>query len=129
MAVDIEQLVLIDLDPILELDPTISQTISSRIEAEMAVRGWTEADMTDQRAVLLSLLVTRSLVTRLLLRFSQEIKKTTAGKATVEFDNAIKYLEELRSDLDFRISRTEKSVAPDQIPSEVRWTSVGLVGF
>lgn len=129
MSIDITQLVLIDLDPVLELDPTIQQTIQSRIEAEMAVRSWTEADITDQRAVLLSLLVTRSLVTRLLLRFSQEIKKTTAGKATVEFDNAIKYLEELRSDLDFRISRTERSVAPDQIPSEVRWPGVGVVGF
>jgi hypothetical protein len=49
--VDTEALVQIDLDPVLTLDPTLSDAIPARIEAEMAIQGWITGDMTDQRSV------------------------------------------------------------------------------
>lgn len=129
MSIDIERLVEIDLEPVFELDPTIQLAIPSRIEAEKAVRGWVEADMTDKRAVYVATVVTRSFVARLLLKFSQEIKKAGAGKAAVEFDNAIKYLEALRHELDERIRKEEIGIDPELIPSEIRWPGVGIIGF
>lgn len=129
MSIDISALVAIDLEPVFELDPTIQTAIDSRIEAEKALRQWAEADMTDQRAVYIALVVTRSFVGRLLLKFSQEIKKAGAGKAAVEFDQAIKYLEALKDELDSRIAKAEIGVSPDTIPSEIRWPGVGVVGF
>lgn len=129
MSVDAEQLVLIDLDPVLELDPTITTAVSSRIEAEMALRGWTEADMTDKKIVYVSLLVTRSFVARLLLKFAQEIKKASAGKSQVEFSDAIKYLEALKVELDSRIFKAEAVVQPDLVPTDEKWPGCGIVGF
>lgn len=129
MSIDIEQLVLVDLDPVLELDPTITTAINSRIEAEMALRTWTLLDMTDQRSVYIALLVTRSFVARLLLKFAQEVKKAAAGKSSVEFGDAIKYLEALKVELDNRIYKAEATVNPSIIPSDEKWPGCGIVGF
>ena len=129
MAIDIASLVAIDLEPIFELDPTIQTAIPARVEAETALRGWTEADLTDRRSVYIAILVTKSFVARLLLRFSQELKKAAAGKSAVEFGDAIKYLMALRDELSARLNKAEIEMAPDSVLEGARWPGVGVLGL
>jgi hypothetical protein len=129
MAVSAENLVQIDLDPVMTLDPTLADAIPARVEAEMAVQGWTLADMTDQRSVFVALLVTRSLVSRLLLKFSQEIKKTAGGSAQVEFNDAIKYLQALQAELDQRRIETMFIANPTSIVTTDKWPSSGVLSI
>jgi hypothetical protein len=124
-----EELVLIDLDPILALDPTIRDAIPSRVEAECVMQGWTPVSLTDQQSVFVATQVTRSLVTRLLLKFSQEVKKTAGGAASVEFQDAIKYLQELKADLDQRRAEQAYVANPSSIVTTDKWPGVGFVSF
>lgn len=124
-----EDLVLIDLDPVFQLDPTLRDAIPARVEAEMAIQGWTLGDLTDKRAVYLAILVTRSFISRLLLKFSQEVKKTEGGAAKVEFMDAIKYLEALREELEQRKAEAAFIASPASIVTSDRWPGVGVVGI
>lgn len=126
MSVDAASLVLIDLDPVLSLDPTIADAVPMRVSAEMALQGWTAADMTDQRNVFIALLVTRSLITRLLLKFAQEIKKTAGGAAQVEFQDAIKYLQNLKDTLDEQRLEMMFVSNPLSVPTTDKWPGVGV---
>jgi hypothetical protein len=129
VAIDIAALVAIDLEPVFELDTTLQLAIPSRVEAETALRGWTEADITDRRAVYIALLVTKSFVARLLLRFSQELRKAGAGKATVEFSDALKYLTALQAELNARLLKAETEMAPDSVLDDARWPGCGVLGL
>lgn len=124
-----EELVLIDLDPVLTLDPTIRDAIPSRIDAECAMQGWISSALTDQQAVFTATQVTRSLVSRLLLKFSQEVKKTAGGAASVEFQDAIKYLQELKADLDQRRAEQAYVANPSSLVTTDRWPGVGVLSF
>jgi len=124
-----EDLVAIDLDPIFTLDPTLRDAIPARIEAEMAIQGWTLADLTDRRAAYIAILVTKSFVSRMLLKFAQAIKKTAGGPASVEFADAIKYLESLREELEQRKQETISIASPTSIVTTDRWPGVGVVGI
>ena len=129
MSVSPEELVLIDLDPVLTLDPTIRDAIPARVEAEMAIQGWGVIDLTDKRAAYIAILVTKSFVSRLLLKFAQEIKKTAGGTASVEFQDAIKYLEALRDELEARRVAASSAASPSSIVTTDRWPGVGVVGI
>lgn len=129
MSISPEELVLIDLDPILVLDPTIRDAIPARVEAEMAMQGWGVIDLTDKRAVYIAIMVTKSFVSRLLLKFAQEIKKTAGGTASVEFQDAIKYLEALKEDLEERRQAASSAASPTTVVTTDRWPGVGVAGF
>lgn len=124
-----ETLVLIDLDPVMTLDPTLADAIPARVEAEVAVQGWTQGNLTDQQSVFIALLVTRSFVSRLLLKFSQEIKKTAGGAASVEFADAIKYLDALQKELDARRIEIMFIANPTSIVTADRWPSTGVIAI
>jgi hypothetical protein len=129
MAVDPVALVLIDLDPVLTLDPTIADAIPVRITAEMAIQQWAAGSTTDQQNVYIATLVTRVLVSRLLLKFSQEVKKTQGGSAQVEFVDAIKYLQELKAELDQRRIEEAFIANPLSMITSDRWPGVGVLSF
>jgi hypothetical protein len=128
MSIDIQGLVEIDLQPIFELDTTLSTAIPDRINAELALQGWTLADITDQRAVYIATLTTKAFIPRLLLKLSMEIKKVKGGKAETEFQEAIKYLSELREELTERLQRAASGAAPEDLPFiGTPWPGVGVV--
>jgi len=128
MSIDIQGLVEIDLQPIFELDTTLSTAIPDRINAELALQGWTLADITDQKAVYIATLTTKAFIPRLLLKLSMEIKKVKGGKAETEFQEAIKYLTELREELTERLQRAASEAAPEDLPfTGTPWPGVGVV--
>jgi hypothetical protein len=129
MAVSAEALVAIDLDPVLALDPTLRDAIPARVEAEMALQGWGVIDLTDKRSAYIAILVTKSFVSRLLLKFAQEIKKTAGGTASVEFQDAIKYLEALRDELEARKIAAASAASPSSLVTADRWPGVGVAGL
>jgi hypothetical protein len=130
MAVDIAELVNIDLAPALTLDSDLAAAIPVRILAEKAVRGWPDAEIDDARAVYIAAMTTLSLIPRLLFQFTQEMKKAKAGKAEVEFQNAISYLTEIRAALKDKVSQIASLVAPEDIQENlVRWPGIGIVGI
>lgn len=132
MAIVIQTLVEIDLEPVFTLDPTLQATIPTRIEATMATLGWTLADLTDQRSVYVAAVTTLSFVPRLLLKFGQEIKKAKGGKAETEFFEAIKYLQELRDALNDTVARAASGAGTEDIANTedlAPWPSTGVLGW
>lgn len=128
MAVDIQQLVEIDLEPVFTLDTTIQVTIPNRIDAEVALQGWELTSLDDAQRVYIALRVTKSYITRLLLKFSQEIQEAKGGKAETKFAKAIDFLEELRKDINERIQAAAKEVDPeDVVGPAIPWPGVGIV--
>jgi hypothetical protein len=65
----------------------------------------------------------------LLLKFSQEIKKTEGGSAKVEFQDAIKYLNSLREILDQRKLEIAFVANPLSVVTDDKWPGVGVVSF
>lgn len=126
MAVDAASLVLIDFDPVLTLDPTLQDAVPVRIAAEMAIQGWITGNTTDQQNVYIATMVSRSLVSRLLLKFSQEVKKTEGGAAKVEFVEAIKYLQELKAELDLRRLEEAFIANPASMITADKWPGCGV---
>ena len=129
MAVDPTSLVLIDFDPVLNLDPTFQDAVPVRVAAEMAIQGWISGNTTDQQNVYIATMVSRSLVGRLLLKFGQEVKKTEGGAAKVEFVEAIKYLQELKVQLDQRRLEEAFVANPASMITADKWPGCGVSSY
>lgn len=131
MAVSASQLVLDQLDPILSLDATITQAITRRVDAEIAIQGYAILTMTDAEQAYIGDLVLQAMLPRLILKFSQELKKAKGGPAEVEFQTAIDFLKTLQSQLKDKIKQTASQVDPaDAIdPTRPAWPSVGFRSF
>lgn len=131
MAVSANQLVLDQLDPILSLDTTITAAILRRVDAEIAIQGYALLTMTDAEQAYIGDLVLQAMLPRLILKFSQELKKAKGGPAEVEFQSAIDFLKQLQSQLKDKIKQTASQVDPgDTVEySNVAWPSVGFRSF
>ena len=92
MAVSAATLVLDQIDPILSLDTTITAAITRRVDAEIAIQGYSTLTMTDAEQAYIGDLVLQAMLPRLILKFSQELKKAKGGPAEVEFQSAIDFL-------------------------------------
>ena len=103
MAIDVDTLVMDQLDPVTGLDSTISAAVTRAIEAQTALQGF-DVTMTDKQKVYLSLLVLRSLIPRLLLKFSLKIKDVKSTKAEAKYDRAVTYLDLLKESVDDQLT-------------------------
>ena len=131
MAVNAATLVLDQLDPILSLDTTITAAITRRVDAEIAIQGYATLTMTDAEQAYIGDLVLQAMLPRLILKFSQELKKAKGGPAEVEFQSAIDFLKTLQTQLKDKIKQTASQVDPgDTVDySNVAWPSVGFRSF
>ena len=131
MAVNAATLVLDQLDPILSMDTTITAAITRRVDAEIAVQGYATLTMTDAEQAYIGDLVLQAMLPRLILKFSQELKKAKGGPAEVEFQSAIDFLKTLQAQLKDKIKQTASQVDPgDTVDySNVAWPSVGFRSF
>lgn len=131
MAVNAATLVLDQLDPILSMDTTITAAITRRVDAEIAVQGYATLTMTDAEQAYIGDLVLQAMLPRLILKFSQELKKAKGGPAEVEFQSAIDFLKTLQTQLKDKIKQTASQVDPgDTVDySNVAWPSVGFRSF
>lgn len=131
MAVNAATLVLDQLDPILSMDATITAAITRRVDAEIAVQGYATLTMTDAEQAYIGDLVLQAMLPRLILKFSQELKKAKGGPAEVEFQSAIDFLKTLQAQLKDKIKQTASQVDPgDTVDySNVAWPSVGFRSF
>jgi hypothetical protein len=124
--VDIQRLVEIDLAPVFELDPDLPDEIADRIDAEIALHGYDPVDITEQQAVLVALLTTKAFIPRLLLKFAQELRRARGGAAEAEFQDAIKYLQALRDELQGRYQEALSDLGEDLPPGTPPWPGVGV---
>ncbi len=131
MAVNAATLVLDQIDPILSLDTTITAAITRRVDAEIAIQGYATLTMTDAEQAYIGDLVLQAMLPRLILKFSQELKKAKGGPAEVEFQSAIDFLKTLQTQLKDKIKQTASQVDPgDTVDySNVAWPSVGFRSF
>ena len=131
MAVNAATLVLDQIDPILSLDTTITSAITRRVDAEIAIQGYSTLTMTDAEQAYIGDLVLQAMLPRLILKFSQELKKAKGGPAEVEFQSAIDFLKTLQQQLKDKIKQTASQVDPgDTVDySNVAWPSVGFRSF
>lgn len=127
-VIDIEQLVRADLEPVFDLDPTLEDAILDRIDAEIALLGWINEELTDQQMAYVAILVTRAFIPRLLLRFAQELRRAKGGTAEAEFNDAIKYLKALQEELKERQDTAARETNPSILPTEIPpWPGVGVL--
>ena len=131
MAVNAATLVLDQIDPILSLDTTITSAITRRVDAETAIQGYSTLTMTDAEQAYIGDLVLQAMLPRLILKFSQELKKAKGGPAEVEFQSAIDFLKTLQQQLKDKIKQTASQVDPgDTVDySNVVWPSTGFRSF
>jgi hypothetical protein len=131
MAVSAATLVLDQIDPILSLDTTITAAITRRVDAEIAIQGYSTLTMTDAEQAYIGDLVLQAMLPRLILKFSQELKKAKGGPAEVEFQSAIDFLKALQQQLKDKIKQTASQVDPgDTVDySNVAWPSTGFRSF
>ena len=115
MSVDAVQLVTDQLEPVLTLDTTIEDAIPRQVEAQIALHGWTGISLSDQRAVYVSVLATKALIPRLLLKFSQEVKKAKGGPAETEFMDAVEFLKALQAELTAQVRAAALEADPDDL--------------
>jgi hypothetical protein len=130
VAINITQLVRDQLDPVLTLDPTITDAIPRQIDAQIALQGWATSDLTEQKSVYISVLATKGLIPRLLLKFSQKVAKAKGGPAEAEFVEAIKFLEALQKELAAQAKAAAWEADPDdtvqEVPKGPRSTLAGI---
>lgn len=131
MAVSAATLVLDQIDPILSMDTTITAAITRRVDAEIAIQGYSTLTMTDAEQAYIGDLVLQAMLPRLILKFSQELKKAKGGPAEVEFQSAIDFLKTLQQQLKDKIKQTASQVDPgDTVDySNVAWPSTGFRSF
>ena len=131
MAVSAATLVLDQIDPILSLDTTITAAITRRVDAEIAIQGYSTLTMTDAEQAYIGDLVLQAMLPRLILKFSQELKKAKGGPAEVEFQSAIDFLKALQQQIKDKIKQTASQVDPgDTVDySNVAWPSTGFRSF
>lgn len=131
MAVNAATLVLDQIDPILSLDTTITAAITRRVDAEIAIQGYSTLTMTDAEQAYIGDLVLQAMLPRLILKFSQELKKAKGGPAEVEFQSAIDFLKALQQQIKDKIKQTASQVDPgDTVDySNVAWPSTGFRSF
>lgn len=131
MAVSAATLVLDQIDPILSMDTTITAAITRRVDAEIAIQGYSTLTMTDAEQAYIGDLVLQAMLPRLILKFSQELKKAKGGPAEVEFQSAIDFLKTLQQQLKDKIKQTASQVDPgDTVDySKVAWPSTGFRSF
>jgi hypothetical protein len=133
MAIDPVALVTQDLQPLFLLDAALEATITPRVAAMQAMKGW--STLTDQQAVYIALLTTKALIPRILGKFSQEVQKVKGGKSEVDLVKAIEYLNALREEIDEMLSMfidvEGGSIPPGVDPKlmMVRWPGIGPVGW
>ncbi len=131
MAISAIQLVKDQLEPVLTLDTTIEAAIPRQVEAQIALQGWPLSSMTDQRSVYISLRATQALIPRLLLKFSQSLKKAVGGPAETEFQDAVNFLQALQKELAEQVKAAAKEVDPEDAidTAAVRPTMAGIRGI
>lgn len=131
MTLDAATLVLDQIDPILTLDTTISAAVTRRVDAEIAIQGYNLLTATDAEKAYIADLTLQAMLPRLILKFTQELKKAKGGPAEVEFQSAIDFLKTLQSQLKDKVKQTASQVDPgDTIdPSVVAWPSTGFLSF
>ena len=131
MTISASQLVLDQIDPILTLDPTITAAVTRRVDAEIAVQGYAMATATDAEMVYISDLTLQALIPRMILKFTQELKKAKGGPAEVEFQSAIDFLKALQTQLKDKVKQTAAQVDPGDTLDvvNVAWPSTGFRSF
>jgi hypothetical protein len=131
MAVSAATLVLDQIDPILSLDTTITAAITRRVDAEIAIQGYNTLTMADAEQAYIGDLVLQAMLPRLILKFSQELKRAKGGPAEVEFQAAIDFLKALQAQLKEKVKQTASQVDPgDTVDySNVAWPSTGFISF
>jgi hypothetical protein len=113
MAIDIESVVKVKLAPALLIDTDIETDLPIEIESQIALQGWSEVTLSEAQKVYIALLTLRGLIPRLLLAYSAEIKKVKGGPAEVEFNEAIKFLQLLSTEVAAQIKQAQREVAPE----------------
>jgi hypothetical protein len=131
MAVSAATLVLDQIDPILSLDTTITAAITRRVDAEIAIQGYNTLTMADAEQAYIGDLVLQAMLPRLILKFSQELKRAKGGPAEVEFQAAIDFLKALQAQLKEKVKQTASQVDPgDTVDySNVAWPSTGFISL
>jgi hypothetical protein len=127
MSVDPEQLVKDQLDPVMTLDPTIEAAIPRAIEAQIALQGYPVA-ISERQAVYISILATKALIPRLLLKFMQEVQRAKGSDAEAEFADAIKFLEALQKELTAQANKAAAEADPEDVDEKPgpSWPTSGM---
>ena len=100
-------------------DATLATDIPTEIEAQIALQGWVEGDLTEQQKVYVSLLTLKGLVPRLLLLFSSKLKSAKGGPAETEWQEAIDFLKELRKEVKEQVETAQHEAFPEDLEKDV----------
>ena len=84
MAVDIQQLVEINIRPILQLDGALVTDLPIVIDSQIALQGFDPNNLSDKERVYVAALTLEAIVPRLALIYSDEVQELRTGPETTK---------------------------------------------
>lgn len=133
VGVNIQQLVETRIQPVFLIKADFGQTVATEIEAQIALKGWISAALTDQERVYIAALTLEALMVPLLFLYPEEIQEITTGEQTVKLPPRDRFFELLRKAIADLKQTAAKAAAPADAEAEadkpVPWPGVGVVGF
>lgn len=101
ITLDIQDLVEINIKPVLDIDTDLSSDIPSVILAQIAIMGFAgEDDLTDKQKVYIAALTLEALIPRLALIYTEEVQEHRTGPETIKLPPRSDFFKSLQKAID-----------------------------
>ena len=133
MAINIQQLVEINIRPVLQFDGDLSNDLPFVIESQIALQGFDPDNLTDKEAVYVAALTLEAIVPRIALIYSDEIQEHRTGPETIRLPSRSDFFKALQKAIDtLKVSAGQAAgITPPGDPNQplTPWPGCGLRGI
>jgi hypothetical protein len=96
MAINIQQLVEINIRPILQIDGELVKDLPFVIDSQIALQGFDPITLTDKEAVYIAALTLEAIVPRIALIYSDEVQEHRTGPETIRLPSRSDFFKALQ---------------------------------
>ena len=133
MAINIQQLVEINIRPILQLDGDLVADLPFVIDSQIALQGFNPDGLTDKEAVYVAALTLEAIVPRIALIYSDEIQEHRTGPETIRLPSRSDFFKALQKAIETLKTTAGKGAGmiPSGDPNQALtpWPGCGIRGI
>lgn len=96
MAINIQQLVEINIRPILQIDGDLVKDLPFVIDSQVALQGFDPNNLTDKESVYIAALTLEAIVPRIALIYSDEVQEHRTGPETIRLPSRSDFFKALQ---------------------------------
>ena len=133
MAIDIQQLVEINIRPILQIDGDLVKDLPFVIDSQVALQGFDPNNLSDKERVYIAALTLEAIVPRLALIYSDELQEHRTGPETIRLPSRSDFFKALQKAIE--VLKTTAGKGAGVIPSGpeeaalIPWPGCGIKGI